>query len=91
MVKFSESGFYTLKYNLLSWEPSAAKVTKSYSAVYPHCKEYKSRTTQFGISNPSWEYSRKSSEFPDQNLRQIGPGFTELWSDKQTGITTLNI
>ena len=29
------------------------------------------------------ENSRSSSEFPNQNLRQIGPGVPELWSDLQ--------
>ena len=36
------------------------------------------------ISKPSWEQSHGSSELSNQNLRQIGPGVPELWSDKQT-------
>ena len=56
---------------------------------------YKSRFTQFRISEPSLKHSRCSPKFPNQNLRQIGPGVHELWSDKQTvrqtKITTLYI
>ena len=29
------------------------------------------------------------NQFHNQNLRQIGQGVSELWSDKQTEITTL--
>ena len=32
----------------------------------------------------AWEHCRGSSQFPNQNLRQIGLGVPELWSDKQT-------
>jgi len=58
-------------------------------AVYPHFYmetnfSLKNRPTQFRISNPIKEHSRDSPEVPNQNLRQIGPGVSELWSDKQT-------
>ena len=60
--------------------------------VYPHLNDfswklsfrYLSRPTQLRISKPNEEHSRESPEFPDQNLRQIGPGVSELWSVKQT-------
>ena len=32
---------------------------------------------------------RGSPEFPNQNFKQISPGVPELWSDKQTEITSL--
>ena len=31
---------YHYIYHILAWEPSAAKVTKSYSAVYPHLNDF---------------------------------------------------
>ena len=44
---------------------------------------FKRGPTQLIISN-SYEHYRGSPELPNQNLRQIGPGLPELWSDKQT-------
>ena len=38
-----------------------------------------------------YKHSNSSIEFPSQSLRQIGPGVNELWSNKQTEITTLYI
>ena len=35
--------------------------------------------------------SHGSTEIPNQNLRQIGPGVYEFSSDRQTEITTSNI
>ena len=35
-------------------------------------------------SQQSKKNSRGSPEFHNKNLRQIGPGVHELWSDKQT-------
>ena len=43
---------------------------------------------QFRISKPGKEHPLGSPEFPNQNLRQIGPGVPELRSDKQTNRQT---
>ena len=79
-----------LLYFKLAWEPSAAQVTKSYSRFYPHLNDC-SRPTQLRI----WNQTFLSPEFPNQNLRQFGPGVPGLWCDKQTyrqtEITTLYI
>ena len=76
----------TTLYIYTSLETSAAKVNKSYSRRLPALNDftgklnfrYKSQPTQLKISKPSLEHSRKSPEFPNQNLMQIGPGVPEL-------------
>ena len=44
---------------------------------FPH----KSQPTQLKIVKPSEEYSHGSTKFPNQKLRQIGPGVLELLLD----------
>ena len=44
--------------------------------------------TQLRILKPSYEHSRGSPELPNQSLRQIGPGVSNLWSEKQTNKQT---
>ena len=68
--------------------PALPRVLIVTPAVYPRLVlsffPYRSRLTQLRISKPSKKHSHSSSEFPDQNFRQICPGVHELWSDIQT-------
>ena len=76
---------------MLVWKPSVAQGTHSYSHCLPAlCRKlrFKSGPTQLKISNPSYEHSPGSPEFPIQNVRPIGQGVSELWSDIQTNIQT---
>ena len=77
-----------LLYFKLAWEPSAARVTKSYSRFYPHLNDFTGKLNFRNWSRPTqlriWNQTFLSPEFPNQNLRQFGPEVPELWSDKQT-------
>ena len=83
---------YYSKYIILAWIPSVAQVSKSYS--HRHLNNFtgklnfrcNSRPTQLRIPKPSQKQTRGPSEFLNQNLRQIGPEVSELWSDKQTNM-----
>ena len=71
------------------WEPSVAKVTKSYSRRLPALERFYWETKFSLLSQPKLDlesqtkHFRGSPEFPNQSLRQICPGFPGL-SDKQT-------
>ena len=91
-VKYTTANFRHLFWShrqnniILGWEPSAAKFTKSYSRRLPerfYFIFYWRRPSQFRMSKPNKEHSREFSEFPNnQNLREIGHGVLELWSEK---------
>ena len=81
-------------YQSLAWEPSVAQVTHSHSCRLPafgrFYLETKFSNSILNLKTELWTFCG-SPELPNQNLRQIGPGVPELWSDKQTEITTLYI
>ena len=60
----------------LAWEPSIAQSTHNYSSRLPAL----GRKLRFDPLN----IPHGSPEFPHQNLRQIGQGVHDLWSDLQT-------
>ena len=69
--------------------PAMPKLLLVISAVYPHLVDfigqlnfrYKSCFTP--LKALKTKLLRGFPEFSNQNLRQIGPGVYELWSDKQ--------
>ena len=84
--------FFYFFYQILAWEPSVAHGTHSFSRRVPvpglKLRFYlffpcTIRPNQLRISKPTKD-SRGASNFPNQNLRQIGPWVHELWSDIQT-------
>ena len=81
--------FSFLSYIELALEPSVSQGTHIYSCRLPALDRF--LPTQLGLSKPSQENSRGSPEFPNQNLRQIGQGVSELCSDKQTNTQTSKI
>jgi len=67
---------WNLNYWRLAWEPSAAKVTKSYSRRLPALNDL---PTQLRIPTSPWV-----SRVPQPKFKQIGPRVSKLWLDKQT-------
>ena len=68
-------------YIQLALEPSAAQVPHSKQRCIPALERFY-RETKLSLLKSTQSFG--SPEFPNQILRQIGPGVSELWSDKQT-------
>ena len=96
LINFSQFGpavwpAYSYYIYKQAWKSSAAQVSKSYSLRLPAFERFY-RETEFSLikvdplnlESQNQEHSRGSSEFPNQNLRQIGHSFPVLWSDNQT-------
>ena len=73
-------------YCILTWEPSAAKVIKSYSdrllALERFYRKLNSRYFSLEFLNQANNIIG-SPELSNQNLRQMGSRVPELWSNKQ--------
>ena len=70
---------------MINWlgNPALPRLLKVTPPVYPHLNDFY-RESKFSLLKPSYKHSRGSSEFLNQNLKQIGLGVPELWSEKQT-------